>query len=254
MRRKVVSTSLIRADVNRLAELPHAEHYELTFFKEADLPVVLDFLISKGATFGLHAPFIYRYVAKHPHPTTLDDSLRRDTYEKNRKCALLAKRVGAEYVVVHFPTAKQFDDWRSRREILDEVVREYASLNEIVPVRLENVYMNRYLYQPEDYRFFVECTGTTLCLDIGHLLIDSEVFGFSALEFLEKCEDIVSEVHVYYADVTTYERCHHAPWGESSTFLQLLEVVRDLDCDVTIEAGPDCPEGLGKLMSFFESL
>ncbi|MGC9772253.1 TIM barrel protein [Fervidobacterium islandicum] len=253
-KRKCVSTSLIRANVSLLKTLPNSMHYELTFFKKEDLPVVLDFLNEKGATFGIHAPFVFRYQAVHPNPTSLSTELRKETYEKNEQCCKLAKEIGAEYVVIHFPNAKQTENWLKDKNILKEAIEHVRNLSNYCQVRIENVYYNEYFHNAKDYRWFLEQTGTTLCLDLGHLLLDSERYGFSTVEFVDVVEEYISEVHLYYADSKVYEKCHHAPWGCSAEFKILLERIRSLNCDFTLEASNDCQEGLEKLIAFWEGL
>uniref|UniRef100_A0A7C5VL77 Sugar phosphate isomerase/epimerase n=1 Tax=Fervidobacterium thailandense TaxID=1008305 RepID=A0A7C5VL77_9BACT len=253
-RRKIVSTSLIRADVERLQTLPSSEFYELTFFKPEHLEKVLTFLKSRNASFGVHCPFIYRYAAVHPHPTSLNKDFRKDTFEKNELCANLSKKIGAEYMVIHFPNAHQKECWKDYGEVLSEVLDHIGTLNEMIEVRLENVYGNDDFHKPEDYIWIARETGTTLCIDVGHLLLDHEIYGVRPVDFILKCEQYISEVHLYYADTETYKRCHHAPWGDSKVFFQVLDVVKELNCDITLEAGPDCSEGLEHLFEFFESL
>ncbi|MEN3041873.1 MAG: sugar phosphate isomerase/epimerase [Fervidobacterium sp.] len=254
MRRKVISTSLIRANIEKLNDLPVSKHYELTFFKENDLSKILEFLHAKNAAFGLHAPFIYRYKQVHPFPTSTIDELRKDTYEKNCNCAILGKNIGARYVVIHFPNAQQSENWIAEQKIVYEATEVIFRLNQIIPVRIENVYMNDYFHSPEDYTCFVKQTNTTLCIDIGHLLIDSEIYNFDPVEFVDKCAEYISEFHLYYADLEIYNQCHHAPWGNSKNFLRLLDFIKDFECDFTVEASNDCNDGLDKLLSYVEEV
>ncbi|ODN30519.1 sugar phosphate isomerase/epimerase family protein [Fervidobacterium thailandense] len=253
-RRKIVSTSLIRANAERLETLPQSEFYELTFFRPDDLEKVLNFLKARNARFGVHCPFIYRYAAVHPNPTSLDETLRKDTFEKNELCAGLSRKIGAEYMVLHFPNAHQKESWKKDEKIISEVLEHIATLNQLIEIRLENVYGNDDFHTPEDYIWLAKETGATLCIDVGHLLLDSEIYGIRPVDFILKCEPYISEVHLYYADIETYRRCHHAPWGNSKGFFEVLDVVKELSCDITLEAGPDCSEGLDHLLEFFESL
>lgn len=253
-KRKVVSTSLIRANIDKLNELPDSQSYELTFFKEYDLERLLDFLKNKDATFGLHAPFVYRYAEIHPFPTSLNRMLRYDTYQKNISCALLGKNIGAEYIVVHFPSAKQSENWIKDKSVLKDAISHITEINQILPVRIENVYMNDYFYNPEDYISIAKETNTTLCIDIGHLLIDSEIYNFNPIKFIDKCKDFIDEFHVYYADLEIYSQCHHAPWGDSKQFHDLLSFIKDFQCDFTIEASNDCKDGLDKLLNYVEEV
>ncbi|MGC8821146.1 MAG: hypothetical protein ACP5PP_08635 [Fervidobacterium sp.] len=148
--RKGISTSIIRANVEKLHTLPNSTHYELTFFKPHDLEVVLNYLKLKNATFGVHSPFVYRYKYTHPFPTALEPSKRLNTYNTNLACAKLASRIGAQYVIIHFPGARQFDDWR-KTNIINEAIRHIARMNQIIETRIENVYLNEYFHKPEDY-------------------------------------------------------------------------------------------------------
>jgi len=253
-KRKVVSTSLIRANIDKLNELPTSQNYELTFFKEHDLERLLDFLKGKNAVFGLHAPFIYRYTEIHPFPTSLNKVLREDTYQKNKACVLLGRDIGAEYIVIHFPNAKQSENWIKDKSILKDAIAHITEINQIIPVRIENVYMNDYFHAPEDYISIAKDTKTKLCIDIGHLLIDSEIYSFNPIQFIEKCKDFIAEFHIYYADLEIYSHCHHAPWGDSKRFHDLLGFIKDFECDFTIEASNDCKDGLDKLLNYVEEV
>jgi len=169
----------------------------------------------------------------------------------NKKCAELARKIGAEYMIIHFPNALQKENWLS---VYREVEREFSELAGVISVRVENVYGNDHFHSAEDYRTFLENTGCKMCVDIGHLLLDAEVYGFSPIEFIEKLSDFVEEFHIYYADFETYKKCHHAPWGESKEFLEVLEFIKDFDADFVLEPTPECEEGLEKLFEYWRDL
>jgi len=252
-KRKGISTSTIRANILKIEELPFAELYELTFFQKQDLDTLKEFLEKRGKPFGIHLPFVFRYAAVHPNPTSLDINLRNDTYAVNIESASFAKSFGAEYVVVHFPNAKQNEAWKDVYGIVMESLEHFYELNKIIETRLENVYMNDYFHSPDDYLFVLKETGCTMCLDIGHLLIDSEVYDFDPVYFIEKLADFITEFHIYYADLRTYEQCHHAPWGDSFNFRRVLDVIKEFDgVDFVAEPSNDCPNQLSKLIEFLE--
>ncbi len=252
MIRKGLSTSIIRANISKIDQLPDFDHYELTFFKFEDIEKILDFLTKKRASFGVHAPFVYRYAQIHPQPTSLDPYLRRDTFEKNLECVNLAKRINADYVVIHFPNAEQKENWLS---IYDQVVSEFSSFSqENFQVRIENVYGNNYFHSANDFKDFLEKTKLKMCLDIGHLLIDSEIYGFDHIKFVEELEPYIAEFHIYYADKINYVKCHHKAWEEERKFLQLLELIREMKADFVLEPSPECLEDFEKLLEYIGSL
>lgn len=252
-RRKGISTSTIRANILRIDELPLAELYELTFFQKKDLDKLKEFLEKRGKPFGIHLPFVFRYASVHPNPTSLDRTLRNDTYTVNIKSARFAKSFGAEYVVAHFPNAKQKEAWKDVYDIVIESLEYFYELNKIIETRLENVYMNDYFHSADDYLFVLKETGCTMCLDIGHLLIDSEIYAFDPVSFIEKLQDFITEFHIYYADLKTYEECHHAPWGDSLNFRRVLEVIKGFEnVDFVAEPSNDCPNLLSRLIKFLE--
>jgi len=254
VKRKGVSTSLIRSNEEHLHLLPMAGLYELTFFRARALEKVLTFLRERNASFGVHLPFVFRYSKVHPLPTSLFESERLDTFEVNLFASLFSRQIGAEYVVVHFPTAQQREDWLEDRTILHECVEHLVKLNEILPVRIENVYMNDRFHNSQDYNWLCFETNAKLCVDVGHLLIDSQIYGFDPVRFIDNVSTHVAEFHIYYADWETYRRCHHAPWGESRDFLRVLDFLRDFDADFVIEPSNDCVEGLEKLLDYWEGL
>jgi len=257
-RKKGISTSLIRANVEELNTLPISEHYELTFFNHDDLGRVMDFLEQRKATFGVHAPFIYRYISKHPYPTSDDMLLRRDTYQINLQCAVLAHGINAEYMVIHFPNAVQKDKWLNNRKILEDAINGISMALQHIPVRIENVYMNDVFHTAEDYLWILKESGTHMCIDIGHLLIDSEIYNLDPIEFISKCLPRLAEIHIYYADLETYSKCHHAPWGDSREFRKILdfihEISKTLPLDLIIEPSDDCSAGLEKLIDYWEGV
>ena len=247
--RRGVSTSLIRSSVELIDMLPEAELYELGFFKPADLEVVVDFLKRRARPFGVHAPFILSYDS-HPSPTSLDPEKRGRTFSVNEICAHIARTLGAEYMVIHFPTAHQDEDWRI---LWNEVVAHVVKLSRIVRIRVENVYGNACFHSADDFRFFLTEAGVGMCVDIGHLLLDSEVYGFDPINFIERLSEFIEEFHIYYADPISYIKCHHAPWGERKIFREILEFIRSFDVDFVLEATPEC-EGLDKLLSYWRGL
>jgi len=247
--RKGVSTSIIRSRPDLLETLPQADVYELGFFKMEDLERVLHFF--SGRHFGVHAPFVYRYVDRHPNPTSLNEEKRWDTFSVNRRCADLSKKIGADYVVVHFPNAVQKENWLF---IYEEVEREFSELATLARVRVENVYGNDHFHSAKDYRIFLENTGCKMCVDVGHLLLDAEIYHLSPVKFIEELSDLIEEFHVYYADFETYRRCHDAPWGELKDFFEILEFIRGMDVDFVIEPTPECSEGLEKLLEYWRDL
>ena len=254
--RKGISTSMIRANIEKIETLPVSSHYELTFFKQQDVETVLNFLKKRNATFGIHAPFIYKYKETHPFPTHLLEDLRIDTYITNVFCGKFAKNIGAEYIVIHFPNAKQKDNWK-KEKIVNQAINHIVNLNRIIETRIENVYLNDYFHNPQDYVWLAKETNTRLCIDIGHLLIDTEYYMLDPIDFLNQTIEYTKEYHLYYADIETYNKCHHAPWGDSLQFKKILELiaqVKKLDIDLVIEPSNDCPNELSKLLEYWEAV
>lgn len=244
--RKGISTSIIKSNTKFLDQLPKANLYELGFFESKDLETILEFF--HGKSFGIHSPFVYRYADHHPMPTSLDKNSRENTFEVNKRCAELAKKIGAEYIVVHFPNTMQKENWIF---LLKEAKNAFLALNEIIEVRIENVYGNSCFHHAIDYLNFLRNTKCGMCIDIGHLLIDSEIYGFSPLRFIEELSEQIVEFHIYYADLETYKHCHHAPWGESMVFHEVLKIIRDFDVDFVLEPTPDCVDGLERLFEYW---
>ncbi|PLV59484.1 sugar phosphate isomerase/epimerase [Thermotoga sp. KOL6] len=247
--RKGISTSIIKSNPKLLKFLPDAELYELGFFTMEDLEKVLRFFA--GKKFGVHAPFVYRYAKRHPNPTSLNEKDRIDTFLVNKKCADLSKKIGSEYMVVHFPNALQQENWLY---IYEEVEREFFELSKMIEIRVENVYGNDYFHSAKDYKIFLGNTHCTMCVDIGHLILDAEMYGFSPARFIDVLSDSISEFHIYYADFETYRKCHHAPWGDSRIFHEILEFIRGMDADFVIESTPECPDGLEMLLEYWRGL
>ncbi len=250
--RKGLSTSIIRANIEKIDQLPPVAHFELTFFDSEDIDELVNFLKHRKSTFGIHAPFVYRYAQIHPQPTSLDSSMRQDTLAKNLDCVKLARRLGAEYVVVHFPNACQRENWLC---IYDTVVEELSKLNNSeIQVRIENVYGNDFFHTAENFQQLLQETGLKMCVDIGHLLIDSQLYGIDPIKFVEKLKAHIAEFHIYYADLVEYKRCHHKAWKDEKGFIDLLEYIREVDADFILEPSPECLEEFEKLMAYLENL
>ncbi len=250
---KGISTSFVRANVDKLHTIPHFERYELTFFRDNDLPALKEFLASRKASFGLHAPFVYRYVNHHPYPTSLDKELRRDTFYKNFQCLKFAESLGADYVVVHFPTALQKENWYSD---YFEIIDEFKTLKECakVQLRIENVYGNDFFYNCREYKDFLKKTELKMCLDIGHLLLDCNYYKFDPLEFIYFLKDFIVEFHIYYASFETYHTCHHKAWSTDFLFLEILDVIKDFDAEFVLEPSPECLEDFEKALEYLSNI
>ncbi len=248
--RKGVSTSIIKSNIDLLHKLPDADLYELGFFNAEDLDRIKSFINQKNTSFGIHCPFVYRF-PRHPHLTSMDNAKRKKTMEIIEKCAILSKDLKAEYIVVHFPDSYQNENWLM---LLDYIKSFLSHINHIIPVRIENVYFNKYFHSYRDYLRFFEDTEFTFCVDIGHLLMDAEYFRFNPLEFIKKTKNFISEFHIYYADIRSYKKCHHKPWKEDENFLRILNFIKSFDCDMVIEPTPYCNEGLDKLLIYWRNL
>ena len=248
--RKGISTSWILSNSDLLYDLPKAELYELGFFKSKDLPKIREFLGKREASYGIHAPFIFSFDG-HPALTSTIEKQRVKNMMIMEKCASFSEKFGAEYMIVHFPNAEQKENWLY---LLPSVSDFLVNLNKKLNIRIENVYGNEYFHDSEDYLAFLRDVNLPLCLDIGHLLLDSQIFGFDPIKFVNRISEYIAEVHIYYADSNVYKKCHHKPWGESEDFLNALNILRELDADFVIEATPQCPDGFDQLMNFWRMI
>ena len=248
--RKGISTSWILSNSDLLDTLPKAELYELGFFKSKDLPKIREFLERRKASFGVHAPFIFSFDG-HPALTSTFERQKKKTMMIMEKCASFSKEFGAEYMIIHFPDVKQKEDWlHSLPNVSDFLINLNGKLN----VRVENVYGNEYFHSANDYAAFLKDTNLPLCLDIGHLILDSQLFGFDPMKFIDKVYEYIIEMHLYFANLEAYKKCHHKPWGENENFLNILNALQELDADFVIEATPQCPDGFDQLMNFWRMI
>ncbi|ANQ54458.1 MULTISPECIES: TIM barrel protein [unclassified Thermosipho (in: thermotogales)] len=231
-----VSTSVIRSDFRFLKyfleKFEDLDFYELGFLS----PLFVNNLFNLKKSFGIHAPFIFK-MDFHPKLTCND---YHETFRKIRQSAFMAKYLSAKYLIVHYPDTLQLQDWKDNFKLLDE-------LKGIIKIRIENTFGNKYFYAAKDYKFLCEELGLTMCIDIGHLLLDERINPF---DFIEELSDFVEEFHVYYADDKTYKKCHHLPWSDNEKYINLLNFIKEFDVDIVIEATPDC-KGLDRLLNFW---
>lgn len=179
----------------------------------------------------LHAPYNELF------PCAIDKKARALAASRYRQAINLAKRYGAEKVVIHggFNPWIYFPVWYVEQSIL--FWKDFLKEDPGVKLVLENVLET----EPDwllDIVKGVDDPRLQMCLDIGHVNAYSKV---PVMDWLETCAPYISHFHVHNNDGT---RDQHNPLNEGSIPMkELLLRIEELcpDATVTLElmkAGP----------------
>ena len=256
-----ISTSFIRADVSRLRELINLGNFrklEIGFYDEEALPVVMDFAIRNGLSYGFHDPLPRLPSDDYPFLTDPDDEKRWRTLDSMHRTLQTAVEYNAAYVICHIPSVI----WEPRPNLSETQIMDLAhnscdqltlwSREASIPFVLENVGPNPYFFEVEAFTDVMEAhPDLRFCLDIGHLHLMSIYAGIDSLEFVAKLAHYTSIIHVYNATPEMYRRYHHVPahpsqrpeegWADIPAILQCVLGHREHDLVIVFEYSPQYP-------------
>lgn len=173
-------------------------------------PMLHEFIETSKIPFSAHCPMVVP--EDYPENPLLGAVVDFD--EKRRVAALNmmiesmeeAAELGAEYAVAHLQRPEIFGganpSGATEQDALDiakkgcETLAEKAEeLN--LPLYLENMMDNSVFNSPQSYyELFEEFPELGLCLDFGHLEVDSRKFGFPMDEFMDANVSKIKAVHL----------------------------------------------------------
>lgn len=256
-----ISTSLVRAETSRLAELVDLGGFrklEIGFYDEETLPHVMDFAATNGLSFGFHDPLPRLPSDGYPFLTDPDDAKRWRTLDSMRRTLRTAIKYGAEYVIGHIPSIIR--DPRpdlSPDRIMGLALSSCTQLTQWsreagIPFVLENVGPNPYFFQVDAFVEVMEaCPDLGFCLDVGHLHLTSVYAGIDSSGFATKLAPHTWVVHVYNATPEMYRKYHHVPahpsqlpeegWADIPAILDRVLAGGDGNLVVVFEYSPEYP-------------
>jgi sugar phosphate isomerase/epimerase len=256
-----VSTSFIRADVSALRHLISLGDFrklEIGFYDEEMLPVVMDFAINEGLTYGFHDPLPRLPDDTYPFLTDPDYEKRWRTLDSMYRTLQTGTQYAAEYIVGHIPSVI----WEPQASLTEEKIIELAhnscdqltawSKESGIPFALENVGPNPYFFEVEAFLQVMEAhPALEFCLDIGHLHLMSIYAGLDPLDFATRLAPFTSIIHVYNATPEMYRRYHHVPahpsqrpedgWADIPAILQCALGRQEGTLTVVFEYSPQYP-------------
>lgn len=197
---------------------------EFYSFSYQDLPVLKRILSAHNIAPSVHCPLVKP--DWFPYPPTWS-FLSSDVREKERALSLkmieetmaLSADLGAEYVVVHFPTPASALagtvslEWQRRvaldsAQSLAEMSQRYG-----VPIHVEGFGPSPFLCAEFLREVFARFPPLRYCFDIGHMHLASQRDGFDYFDdFLIPLAPHIGSVHLWNVrDKEDYELHHHLP-------------------------------------------
>lgn len=237
--------------------LSRGEFYNLPF---EELPGLKRALLSANLTPSIHAPLIR--LEWYPDPPTwsflcdVDKDSRDRTFRMIIETLAHAEDIGAEYIVVHFPTPSTDGVGESEARLESIVWKSCDQLAELsmkrgMPIHIEGLGNSPYLTTG----FLGQALSQyplRYCFDTGHMHVASETNGFDLYEFAAGIAPFVGSIHLWNNrgndDYLTFRHIPVHPSqdpGEGwADIRRLLEVLRP-SCPVIFESPLSYPEALG---------
>jgi sugar phosphate isomerase/epimerase len=196
-----VSGSVILSDREKFPELfkYNLQHIEIGEFQDEDsFHSFLKLLQETDMSFGLHSPLL-RGKSKYDliEKVSIDPDVAWKQFEFE---TAEMSRLGAEYILVHFPFFKKESE-EDPAEVIEEGLKKLGALQKKYGIKIVCEpklgfsrspvgihYLNR--FPVELWRNY----GLSLCIDIGDYLMAA---GDQALEFLKKWTEFVRVIHLH---------------------------------------------------------
>lgn len=170
----------------------------------------------------LHAPFNELF------PCAIDRKARALAAERYRQATQLAKKYGAEKVIVHggYHPLIYYPVWYVEQSIL--FWKAFLKEDPGIPIVLENVLEET----PEmllDIIRGVDDPRLQICLDVGHVNAYSQI---PVSQWLSQCAPVISHFHIHNNDAS--RDSHSALWDGTIPMKTLLRTIEDSCPDATI--------------------
>ena len=217
-------------------------------------------LLSKNLTRSIHAPLVKP--DWYPDPPTwsflcdVDKDSRNRTFKMITETLAHAEDIGAEYVVVHFPTPCTDGAGESEAKLQNIAWKSCDELAELsvkrgIPIQIEGLGNSPYLNDP----FLTDALSQyplRYCFDTGHMHLASKMSNFDLQEFAAGIAPFVGSIHLWNnRGHDDYLAFHHIPIHPSqdpeegwADIRRLLETLRP-SCPVIFESPLSYPEALG---------
>jgi sugar phosphate isomerase/epimerase len=254
--------------------LPHLEERllnnslsrgEFYHYPAPDILVLKQALTAYGIAASIHTPLVRPYW--YPDPPTWAYLCDADEPNRNLNLALVewtlggAVDLGAEYIVVHFPSpgdeAAQALSYKEQEAIARESVGQLAELSRRygVPIHLEGFGPSPFLNTGFLSQVLSEHENLRYCFDTAHTYISSQRDGFDYYEFAAEMSPYLGSVHLWQTrHIDDYLAYRHIPvhpsqhpkdgWLDVPRVLDLL-LGECPDCVVIFESGYHYPKELG---------
>ncbi len=229
-------------------------------FPSEEAPALKRALLSMNLARSIHAPLIRP--DWYPDPPTwsflcdVDKDSRDLTFRMITETLAHAEDIGAEYIVVHFPTPCT-DGAGERQATLESIAWKSCdqlaelSLKRDMPIHIEGLVNSPYL----NTGFLSQALSEyhlRYCFDAGHMHLASQTNGFDLYEFAAGIAPFVGSVHLWNnRGNDDYLTFRHIPVHPSqdpgkgwADIRRLLEIMRP-SCPVILESPLSYPEALG---------
>lgn len=238
---------------------------EFYHFPPDQVPGLRHAIAEHKLAFSIHTPLVRP--EWYPDPPTWSflcfaDAERRALNLRMVELTLeMAADIGAEYVVVHFPSPSAEEDieygYAKLRDITWDSAERLAelSLKHKVDIHVEGFGPSPFLNPPFIVQMSRLYPNLRYCFDIAHMHIAAQRDGFDFFEFAEGVAPRVGSIHLWNVrDIDDYVAFRHIPvhpkqrpedgWVDVPRLLTTILTVNP-DCRVIFEAGLRYPPPLG---------
>jgi len=233
-------------------------------FPEDDLPELKRLIKHHKLDWSIHTPLIR--IDWYPQPPTwsflcdVDEDKAELTMKMVELTMDYADELGAEYIVVHFPSPSSDSSGTDKNKLTDIALGNFERLAELsyrrkVAVHIEGVgvspminieFLRKIL---EDYPHF------RYCMDIAHSSMAATGNGFDLYEFQEQIMPYLGSVHLWNTrgreDYITFRHIPvHPSQIPAEGWVDVERIIRALNCDggslpIIFESMPSYPRELG---------
>lgn len=229
-------------------------------FDVEELPELRRVLLSANLTPSIHSPLIRP--EWYPDPPTwsflcdIDRDSRDLTFRMIEETLIHAEDIGAEYIVVHFPTLSTDGAGEDEAKLEGIAWRSCDRLAELsikrgIPIHIEGLGNSPYLTTG----FLGQALSQyplRYCFDIGHMHVASQTNGFDLYEFAAGIASFVGSIHLWNnRGSDDYKTFRHIPvhpcqdpsegWADIRRLMEVLSP----SCPVIFESFLLYPESLG---------
>lgn len=229
------------------------------FASSEEIQEIVEFTKQNNIKIGIHFPLnrnCYKY--RDPLLLSLDEVERKVALESLLAEIKVAKKIKAEYILIHFPKPMILDknlNWhKCNFSIVDQPINEeeypfhlfkknaFELLNHLtqlssdsgVQIVLELELLNKYLYEGEFFKELLDqFSNIKICLDSARLNVQSKIDpSFNCMKFVKQMAPYTYLVHLSNIKVSEIiEQGHHpvlkrldinSGWFDIDTFLSII--------------------------------